>query len=72
MQQYTIKTLYAFQILNEYELSLFAQTLVQKAAEKNVIGLVILGKEGFNTTLAGTNEALLIEFITEIKTTLQV
>lgn len=72
MQQYTIKTLYAFQILDETQLPVFAQTLVQKAAERNVIGLVILGKEGFNTTLACTNESALVDFIKDLQNTLSI
>lgn len=70
MQQYRIKTLYAFQILDETRLSGFAEKLVQMAAEKNIIGLVILGKEGFNTTLASTSEDALIHFIKDLQQTL--
>jgi UPF0176 protein len=72
MQQYFIKTFYAFHPLEESRLPDYCQTLVQKAAEKNVIGLVILGKEGFNTTLASTNELLFNEFIEDLKKILQI
>ncbi len=72
MQQYTIKTLYAFRPLDESALSSYAQTLVQKAAEKNVIGLVIMGKEGFNTTVAAPHAESLDSFIEDIKSTLSI
>ncbi len=68
MQQFTIKTFYAFSPLSESSLANMSQMLAQKAAETNIIGLMILGKEGFNTTLASTNESALDEFILEIKT----
>lgn len=70
MQQFIIKTFYAFQALPEVELSNFSDELTQKAAEKNIIGLVILGKEGFNTTIASTDETALDEFIIELKSIL--
>ncbi len=70
MQQYTIKTFYAFQNLPESSLTGYSEELTQKAAEKNVIGLVILGKEGFNTTMACIDELALDAFIAQLKTVL--
>jgi UPF0176 protein len=71
MQKYTIKTLYAFTPQAEEKIPALKQALEEKAAETNVLGLVILGKEGFNTTLAALNEASLDQFIEDVKVILQ-
>lgn len=72
MQQYIIKTLYAFQDQPQEQLESFKQKLTQLAAEKNVIGLVILGKEGFNTTLASLSAPSLDSFIEDLKEVLKI
>ncbi len=70
--RYTIKTFYSFTPQNETALESLQAALEESAEQKNVLGLVILGKEGFNTTLAALNETNLDEFIESLKQILSI
>lgn len=67
MSKYTIKTFYSFKPLSEERLETFKNDMTLKADERQVLGLMILGKEGFNTTLAALNPQSLDLFIEELK-----
>ncbi len=72
MRQYVIKTFYSFTPQNESALEALKTSLESSAEKTGTIGLVILGKEGFNTTLANTDEAQLDAFTEILKSTLQI
>jgi len=72
MGQYTIKTFYSFTPQDEARLPELKARLEQVAAEKNVLGLVILGKEGFNSTLAALNAQNLDTLIESLKDILSI
>lgn len=72
MRQYTIKTFYSFTPQNEADLENRKLRLEQAAERFSTIGLVILGKEGFNTTLASQSAENLEQFIAELKTILEI
>lgn len=63
---FTIKTFYAFSALAEERLTEYTTTLTERAQALGVLGLIILGKEGFNTTLCASNESFLDLFITDL------
>lgn len=72
MRQYVIKTFYSFTPQSPEALETF-KTRLEEAAEKTAtIGLVILGKEGFNTTVCSLEEQKLDQFIAELKTILSI
>lgn len=71
MSKYVIKTFYAFSPLPEDQLESFRARATELAQEKDVIGLVIMGKEGFNTTLAADNEKSLDLFAEQLLELLQ-
>ena len=64
MRQYVIKTLYSFTPQDETQLEPRENAMIEAARAREVIGLVILGKEGFNTTLAAKAKRLLIALST--------
>lgn len=72
MRQYTIKTFYSFTPQDISSLEESRKSLEEQAAQYDVIGLVILGKEGFNTTLAALNEENLNAFVKGLKNTLTI
>jgi UPF0176 protein len=71
MKNYTVKTLYSFTPQKESELERLKLELTNLANRMNCIGLLILGREGFNTTLASQNPEDLDSLIEAIKTLLQ-
>jgi UPF0176 protein len=72
MRQYVIKTCYSFTPQEESQLEALRTRLEAAAQMHNVIGLVILGKEGFNSTLTSTDETALDTFIEELKAILKI
>lgn len=72
MRQYVIKTFYSFTPQNESALEALKTSLETSAEKTETIGLVILGKEGFNTTVASSDEAQLDTFIGMLKDILQI
>jgi UPF0176 protein len=64
--RYTIKTFYSFTSQPEDRLEELKTALQQAAIPRNVLGLIILGKEGFNSTLAALNEASMDDFTQEL------
>lgn len=72
MRQYVIKTFYSFTPQAENTLDA-SKTLLEQAAEKTAtIGLVILGKEGFNCTICSYEESAVDEFISQLKSILHI
>lgn len=65
MSPYILKTFYSFTPLPEVQLEKFNLELTQTANEYKVLGLMILGKEGLNTTLCAKSEENLSQFIKE-------
>lgn len=72
MRQYTIKTFYSFTPQSESELEALKTRLSEAAEKTGTIGLVILGKEGFNTTVCSLDEAQLDMFIEDLKKILSI
>jgi UPF0176 protein len=60
--QHFITTFYKFVRLEQTQISQVNQQFAQKAAETKISGLIILGREGYNATLACPNEAGLESF----------
>ncbi|MCC6138027.1 MAG: hypothetical protein IT287_05305, partial [Bdellovibrionaceae bacterium] len=72
MRQYVIKTFYSFTPQDESVLEA-RKTLLEEAATKtDTIGLVILGKEGFNCTICSYEEPAVDQFIAELKAILHI
>lgn len=72
MRQYVIKTFYAFTPVDPAELDQI-RTKLEKSAEKTkTLGLIILGKEGFNTTIASLDAEGIETFIQSLKETLNI
>jgi UPF0176 protein len=69
---YTIKTLYAFKALAPEDLENYSREITAIAAELQVLGLIIMGKEGFNSTLCALNADNLQTFITRLLAVLNV
>lgn len=67
MRQYVIKTFYSFTPQNPAELETLKARLEEAAEKTSTIGLLILGKEGFNTTIASVDGTGLDQFIEELK-----
>ena len=63
MRKYTVKTFYAFSPVSNEEVPLASADLTKLAEELEVLGLMIMGKEGVNTTLASLNAEALDQFI---------
>jgi UPF0176 protein len=63
---YTIKSLYAFEPLDPQKLEDFSKELTQRAQDFEVLGLLILGKEGFNSTITSKEESSLQFFLGEL------
>ena len=63
---YHVKTFYFFRPLSNDQLSSVRSWLVGKASDFKVLGLIILGTEGLNTTLASQDPQLLGEFISQV------
>lgn len=67
MSLYSVQTFYFFKDLDEQELFSIRAWLMGRAEAYGVLGLVILGTEGLNTTLASTDEAKLDQFVTDLR-----
>lgn len=72
MRQYVIKTFYSFTPQEESSLEALKTRLEEAAEKTNTIGLIILGKEGFNTTLAAQDVNTLDQFIVSLKEILSI
>jgi UPF0176 protein len=68
MSIYTIATFYRFTPIAKDHLDAFKQSLTTEAQRLSVKGLVIMGLEGINTTIAGAEDGLkeFIHFISQI------
>ncbi len=66
MSKYKVQTFYFFKDLKSEELFSIRAWLVGQAKAFNVLGLVILGTEGLNTTLASTDEGSLDQFVNKL------
>jgi UPF0176 protein len=66
MQPYIIKSLYAFSPLDPGRLEEFSKSLTESAQNFSVLGLIILGKEGFNGTITAQEDSSLQFFITDL------
>ncbi len=72
MRQYVIKSFYAFKPQDPAQLESLKAQLEQAAEKTNTIGLIILGKEGFNSTICALNDADLNTFIDSLKQILNI
>lgn len=63
MRKFIVKTFYAFSPLKESDLPAAYAEITATASERNVLGLVIMGKEGMNTTLTSQDAAGLDSFV---------
>jgi UPF0176 protein len=63
MSLYNVHTFYFFKELKEEELFSIRAWLMGKAKDHKVLGLIILGTEGLNTTLASTDSQALDVFV---------
>lgn len=63
MRNFTIKTFYAFSPISETELPAIYAEITENAISQKVLGLMIMGKEGMNTTLACESSDTLNAFI---------
>lgn len=70
MVSYVIQTFYSFEPVTG-DLEALKAELCQRAQTRSVMGLLILSAEGFNTTIASTNEGDLTEFQKDILSTLK-
>jgi len=67
MSLYHVQTFYFFVDLPQDQLLSLRAWLILKAERHNILGLIILGGEGLNTTLASRNEEELALFVKEVK-----
>ena len=67
MSHYYVQSFYFFQDLPEDQLKSVRAWLIGKAQSFDVLGLVILGTEGVNTTMASLDERKLNGFVASIK-----
>lgn len=66
MSLYSVQTFYFFKDIKEDDLFSVRAWLIQRAEVHGVLGLIILGTEGLNTTLASQNADGLNHFIEEV------
>lgn len=72
MAPFTIKTFYAFSPLPVDQMPQFVAQLTEKSQELGVLGLIIMGKEGFNCTLCAPSADHLQQFIVELLMTTKI
>lgn len=68
MSLYAVQSFYVFKALKQDQLNSIKAWLTGQAEDHNVLGLLILGTEGLNTTLAARTDGDLVEFIARVKT----
>jgi UPF0176 protein len=68
MPLYHVQTFYFFVDLNTEHLSSIRAWLLGQAKQYNVLGLIILGSEGLNTTIASQDQDQLHVFVERVKT----
>ncbi len=66
MSLYTVQTFYFFKDIKEEDLFSIRAWLIGRAKAHNVLGLIVLGTEGLNTTLAATRPEALQTFVDEV------
>ncbi len=67
MALYTVQSFYFFKNISEDDLVSIRSQLIVRAKFHDVLGIVILGTEGFNTTLASTDPVGLENFVAEVR-----
>ncbi len=68
MSLYTVQTFYFFKDIKADDLFSIRAWLIGRAEAHNVLGLIIMGTEGLNTTLAATDPKELEAFVAELRT----
>lgn len=63
MSHYNVQSFYVFKELQEEHLNSIRAWLTARASDHSILGLVILGTEGLNTTLAAKNKGEIDRFI---------
>lgn len=67
MSLYSVQTFYFFKDLDEQSLISIRAWMMGKAESYGVLGLIILGVEGLNTTLASTDKSQLDSFVKSVE-----